>query len=422
MGRRILMLAGWYFPDFLGGTETYVHLLSKQLQALGWEVLIAAPSVDEKQAHYIHDGLEVFRYPVTLKPTKAEIRGKVIPEYFAIFKNWLIKNKPDIVHMHSYTRGCGFYHAQCIKELKIPLVLTLHTMELICLRGEMMHWGSFPCDGKVEELKCLSCYLQKRWHLFPLFAKVIALVDWDLRRWFKLREAQVEKLFNFADRVVVVSKWLYELMAKEKFSAKVSLSLHGVPADFADEKIPADFKCPKVLRFGFIGRFNYVKGAHIIIKAIKRLPKDLTVELKLYGRTNTAEEKRYLEYLKRLAKDDKRIVFLGEVEEKNRKEVFDSFDILLVPSLWFETGPYVVLEAFSAKKPVIGSRLGGIKDLVTDKVNGLLVEPVDISAWERTIKWAAENPSVIKDWVQNIPYVRTTKEVLEDMLKIYNAL
>ena len=67
-------------------------------------------------------------------------------------------------------------------------------------------------------------------------------------------------------------------------------------------------------------------------------------------------------------------------------------DVLAVPSQWLETGPLVVLEAFAAGTPVIGSDLGGIRELVSDGRDGLLVPHDDVrrldcgndSVWRQT--------------------------------------
>jgi glycosyltransferase involved in cell wall biosynthesis len=52
----------------------------------------------------------------------------------------------------------------------------------------------------------------------------------------------------------------------------------------------------------------------------------------------------------------------------------------IVPSIWHEPFGIVVIEALAAGKPVIGSRMGGIPDLVTDGENGLLVPPNDVDS------------------------------------------
>ena len=55
--------------------------------------------------------------------------------------------------------------------------------------------------------------------------------------------------------------------------------------------------------------------------------------------------------------------------------MFDSFDVLVVPSIWLENSPLVVHEAFMFGVPVIGSRIGGTADLIQDGINGFLYEP-----------------------------------------------
>ena len=53
------------------------------------------------------------------------------------------------------------------------------------------------------------------------------------------------------------------------------------------------------------------------------------------------------------------------------------YDVVAVPSQGLETGPLVVLEAFAAGVPVLGSAIGGIADKVNDGVDGFLVRPFD---------------------------------------------
>jgi glycosyltransferase involved in cell wall biosynthesis len=98
-----------------------------------------------------------------------------------------------------------------------------------------------------------------------------------------------------------------------------------------------------------------------------------------------------------------------------------TFDLNAVPSLWLETGPLVVLEAKAAGLPIIGSRLGGIAELVREPEDGMLVPPGDVMAWARAIKAMVYNrptqavsPTAAK--------VRTMREVASDMAALYNSL
>ena len=76
-----------------------------------------------------------------------------------------------------------------------------------------------------------------------------------------------------------------------------------------------------------------------------------------------------------MAKADPRIEFMGLVKRDEMNEVMQRLDAIVVPSLWYENSPNVILEAFINQVPVIASRLGGMAELVKHKVNGLLFEP-----------------------------------------------
>ena len=126
--------------------------------------------------------------------------------------------------------------------------------------------------------------------------------------------------------------------------------------------------------------------------------------------------------IKQISDNDSRIVFCGEVTDKKRQQVLNNLDVLAVPSMWFETGPLVVLEAFAAGIPVIGSNLGGIAELVKDGVNGILVEPGNIKSWTDVLKKFSLHPELLKDLACGIPSVRTSREVAEEMLGIYKVI
>src|SRR5207249_11023510 len=107
------------------------------------------------------------------------------------------------------------------------------------------------------------------------------------------------------------------------------------------------------------------------------------------------------------------ITFCGEVTAVNRREAFESFDTLAVPSVWFETGPLVVLEAFAAGIPVVGSNIGGISELVTDGASGMLVEAANVNAWAKALGVLHRRKA--ERWNWQIPEIRTTGQVAADM-------
>ncbi|HPT07390.1 MAG TPA: glycosyltransferase [Candidatus Omnitrophota bacterium] len=436
---RVLLLVGWYFPDYVGGTEMYVRYLARDLVSKGWDVTVGCPSPDSREERYVFDGVPVYRFPITNNPTRAELRSEESPVYFDVFSRWLQEYNPDIVHMHSLTRGCGFSHAQLIKRLGLPLVLTIHAADFLCVGGTSMRWGEIPCDGRTHAVRCTSCWVRNiggSWLVAWILARLPASLSvigkhfhnklgtaLSLQQLFQGRERQIQWMLQNSDQIVAVSKWLYYVLHLNGVAhEKITLCRHGLPEELIPVVHPESKPTSDVLRIGFIGRFSYVKGVHLLITAMKRLPRSMRVELKLFGRANTLEEKKYLAKLMKMSASESRIVFCGELTKENKKKVFESIDILAVPSIWFETGPLVVLEAFAAGIPVIGSNLGGIAELVTDGENGILVSVGDVKAWETSIRWILSNREILLEWKRKIPPVRSSREVSLQMMALYHRL
>ena len=96
-------------------------------------------------------------------------------------------------------------------------------------------------------------------------------------------------------------------------------------------------------------------------------------------------------------------------------------DALVVPSLWLETGPLVVLEAQAAGLYVMGSRLGGIAELVGDGAGGELVEAGSVRAWTAAIARLAERRA--SGALPRRPReVRTMAAAAAEMAELYRSL
>lgn len=438
--KKILFLCGWYYPDSTGGTENYVYWLAKELIKKGFEVKIAAPASDEKEVNYIHQGISIYRYPVPLNPTVQEVKGHVPQRYGDIFLGWLKQNRPDIVHMHSFTRGCGWEQAKIIKQERIPLVFTAHMPDFICKRGTMMIWGKFPCEGKINVKSCVACYLHKRGmpvFLGRLAAKIPYFISaafeknntragtlLGMKKLLLKRQEDIGNFLKLADYVIAVSKWLYDaILANGGNYTKLILIRHGLPQKrLISKKNKAWEAGSRVLTIGYLGRFNHSKGLHILIKAVKRLPSEVKVKLKLYGKSSNSEEDLYFSFIKRIGEETRRIVFCGELKPEEKKSFFKDIDILAVPSLWFEAGPLVVLEAFSCGVPVMGSDVGGIAELVTNRKNGILIRAGDVKKWADQIKKICIQPNLVREMANNVPQVKTMEEVARKNVCVYEKI
>ena len=69
--------------------------------------------------------------------------------------------------------------------------------------------------------------------------------------------------------------------------------------------------------------------------------------------------------------------------------------------------------------PVVGTRIGGLAELVEDGVNGRLVPPGDVNALTSMLQGIIDSPSAIDRWRENVPAARTMADVADDYLTLY---
>jgi glycosyltransferase involved in cell wall biosynthesis len=430
---RVLHVLGWYLPESSGGTEIYVHALARALRDLGVESAIAAPAATAAAARAdTIDGLPVYRYHVGA-PSPAEIAHGTPPAGFDAFRAWLDQHRPDVYHQHSWTRGCGLPHLQYAHASGLRTVLTVHVPSVICLRGTMMRDGTEACDGRVESRQCVPCWSASRgipagiaaWQvrqpglsaaissrlpvsrLRTLFATP-ALVD--------ARRDALRTLVSHADQVVAVSGWLHEALAANGVDPR---RLHlvrqgtGAAAPAASWRPSVSGTC----RVGVIGRWDPVKGIDVAVDAVRALPASVAIELTIHGLPGDAA---YEARVRAAAGGDQRIVFAGPLPHAQVTTALARFDVLAVPSQWLETGPLVVLEAFAAGTPVVGSDLGGIRELVTPGVDGVLVDAGRRDAWSRALQALAQGQAATLR--RGVTSPRTVHAVARDMFDIYTGL
>ncbi|MCY2944517.1 MAG: glycosyltransferase [Planctomycetota bacterium] len=173
-----------------------------------------------------------------------------------------------------------------------------------------------------------------------------------------------------------------------------------------------------MFRLVYLGRLDPTKGVDLLIKALALMP-DNAVSLDIYGISQGEGGKTYETQLSQLAKIDSRIHFFAPIPGDKILETLEQYDALVVPSRLMETGPLVVLEAFAAGISVIGSNLGGIKELVQDGVNGFLVKKPTPDDWAKAIKAQSERNTPKMESTKN---VRTMKEVAQSMEQKYKEL
>lgn len=440
---KMVHLLAWYFPDAIGGTEIYVDALCRRLQSAGHDVTVAAPvsgDAGRNPRRYVHNGVRVFRYPIEGRVTRDEALHRVPVRGAAALYEWLQVERPDVLHIHSFATGAGLPEVREARRLGIRVIATCHLPGLgfMCRAGELMRRGRELCDGIVDVRKCAECNLTRLRVPEPI-AHTVASIPSGISATLGALPGRIgtalgmsasiveygsmqRELFHLVDAFVVLNETARRmLIANGSPAAKLVVNRLGVserrePQRMAENASPAGGP----VRFGYLGRIDPAKGLEPIVQAAVRCPADVDFTLDIRGPATNSPARRFLERLQKIAASEPRVRFGGAVEPGDVPDVLRTFDVLVCPSLSFENGPTVALEAHAVGTPVVATAAGNLAEIVADGVNGRLLPPGDIGAWSRALADIAGAPErTIAQWKRHLPTPRTMDDVARDYLSLY---
>jgi glycosyltransferase involved in cell wall biosynthesis len=193
-----------------------------------------------------------------------------------------------------------------------------------------------------------------------------------------------------ADAVIAPSRFLARMFEQNGFAGA---ALRIVPYGLEPDRIVrAEVARPRApLRLAFAGVLSPWKGVHVAVEAVRRIRGPL--ELTVHGRTREGMFQVYIDGVLARAAGDERIRFPGPFDRSRASSALAAADLLIVPSLWYENTPFVILEAFAAGVPVAASDLGGMREIVEPGVNGFLFPPGDVDALAALLSSLRDEPA-----------------------------
>ncbi len=441
---RIVFVSHFFPPTRNAGTENYTLGLASALQARGHEVqVVCAEDWESGPAYWngvtvdVHDGIVVNR--VHLNWSKASNPDRVLYDSRRVetwFQDYLSTVKPDVVHVTSAaTLGVGILRA--VDSAGIRLVLTLMDFWFLCPKTVLLTGEGCVCDGRTTAWTCQQCLLTSSGlgnRLNGLMRESLQQRFWTLAGRSTLtartrgvrglaldmneRKTLVADILNAPDTILSHSKFVQHMFAQAGVDQPIRHLQNGHDLDWLDRyhgKTPSS-----VLRIGYMGQINAMKGVHVLVEAFQKAGLDGRARLDIWG--DTAHSLDYTRLLQSLIADDEHINLCGRFDRARLDEVLATIDVLVVPSLWYENAPLVIYESFAAETPVIATDLGGMAEAVTHEVDGLLFERGNSTELASLLQRVAAEPGLIERLRRGIQPVRTVDDEVCDLEALYLSL
>lgn len=445
---NILLTTHVFLPDHSAGTEVLTFNTAKELQRHGHEVevvtgFMAQPGLADSQRFdtYEYEGIQVSRFFHNAAPMGGQsniVEAEYNNLFFARwFRGYLEHFKPDVVHFFHL----GLLSASAIDlchELGIPMVMTPTDFWLICPTYQLRLTDNSMCRGPDRDgVNCVRHAVSNTqrplvaWIFSRLPSKVVAAMIHRINYgsfsgfWFSpmvralcQRAGFLRQRMNMLDKVIVPTRLMEEMLVANGLNpGKVAFSRYGIRPTFPE---PHSQDATGKVRIGFIGGLSEHKGAHLLISAVRLLPDNISVELKIYGRSDT--DPRYFRKLQQLSDEDQRIHFCGTFPNEIIGKIFAELDVLVVPSIWYENTPLVIYSAQEAGCPVIASNLGGMAEVVEHGKNGLLFEAGDVAGLARAIERLARDRELLQQLAANAIRPKSISDYVAELKVIYDEV
>lgn len=311
-----------------------------------------------------------FNQPLGFKKnTKAAINLLYSLEAKRKFEATIQLFKPDVVHLHNFAHQISPSLLHIIKKYHIPTVMTLHDYKLVCPIYTLLSGGNL-CQ-KCQNSKYYWCFIKRcTKNSYP--KSLLNTLEMILHH-------QILRIYDLIDIFISPSQFLKQKIKSMGFKGEIIHLPNFINLSHFTMSSNSDSN-----GLCYFGRLSPEKGLFTLLKAMK----NRKTELKIIG---DGPLKTLLEqYVK---KDNmKNIKFLGYLYGKNlHKEISSSMAVVL-PSEWYENNPLSIMEAFALGKPVIGSRIGGIPELVKDHITGLTFESGNIIDLREKMTILKKNP------------------------------
>ncbi len=225
--------------------------------------------------------------------------------------------------------------------------------------------------------------------LFKLFRKkvILHIHGAEFEKFHAHNPRSVNYICHKADMLVTVSNYFVNFLKRVNLNDNVALLHNSISTIIA--KTNNNGIHPDTLILSYFGVITGRKGIFEVLEAIAICKNKLKTNIEFHIGGN-GEIDRMHDTISRLGLQDT-VIYDGWLGENEKKQLLEKSDIFIHPS-HFESFGISILEAIGHGIPVITTAVGGITDLVTDRFNGIVVEPGNVKQIAEAITYLADHP------------------------------
>jgi len=351
--RRLLAINNYFYRR--GGAESVFLDHIDMFAAAGWEVVPFAmqhpANLPSAWSEYFVSEIEYGGAGGPL--TKARQAAKVIYSLEARRKIRALIGRapPTIAHAHNVYHHISPSIFGALKAEGVPLVMTAHDLKVACPAYKMLSQGRV-CErcrgGRIHNVLLRRCVKDSA------IVSGLVLLETLVHRSFGLYRDTIGRLIApsrfYRDKLV---QWGWDAGRIAYIPNCIDASQYSPAAHEGDYVI-------------YAGRLAPEKGLTTLVRAAALSRQRLVL-------AGCGPEEPALRKLAEEVGAD--VTFTGYLDKPTLQRLIGEARALVLPSEWYENAPISVLEAYALGRPVIGTRIGGIPELVVDGQTGALVEP-----------------------------------------------
>jgi len=366
---NILCLSELFYPHG-SGAELATYLYAKMLSKNGFNVVVVTNKFNGEPDVSRNGNLTVFRLPLLKK--ESSVKYSILPRFDVLlssFTNKLMKAS-DVIYIPRL-----WYSAILLaRTYGKPVVTHIHDYIPICplsnLQGQAndavcSHNGIF-CSPK-----CIYSYeKEQRRDLKESLASTFLNVSIG---------RLVPKLIKLSDAIICVSKTQKEIIVtKDRALHNKTYVIHNPFPIFPEDKVNGE-------DFGYFGGYDVMKGLKVLCQASCILRNSGYKQIKIHSTKFETSNKKLISALKRLG-----FLSYAKLEKEMFENVYSNIRVVVVPSIWHEPWPYIIVEALLRKRLVIASRVGGIPEQTEGCKGAFLFESRDYHKLAELMKFVNE--------------------------------